>query len=255
MKILMENWRKYLTENKDDYLKTLGLVFTKTDGLYNAYLYEWFPKRFGTGWPVIVGYIASTKVDEDDGGPCIPETQLIGRAAVREERKGRGIGTHMYEIVAYYMKMEHNGGISSDQEGGSTKDAARVWVKLRDKLNYIKRKTPKGPNKRIYDPKTDELLPAYAGENDEFDYNNSTTDPNDDCYKPAEIKPASTNSLQIPASRTRYIAKLIETQLDNFDEMVAKAKEFEIQNVENDGAGLFNREYDPCISGMYGEDD
>lgn len=257
MKKLMENWRKYLVENKEEYLKSLGLHIVKEEGEYNVYLYEWNTNMFKSrgGWPYIVGTLGTMKMDDQDRTPCIPTTQEVGSSAVREQRKGRGIGTHMYEVVAYYIKMEQNGGITSDHSASTTKDAARVWAKLRDKLNYVKRKTPKGPDKETFNVKTGEVLPAYKGENDKFDYNNSTPDPNDDCYEPSEGKPASPNSLQIPASRMGYIANLIEIQLDNFDEMMTKAKEFNIKDVRGDGASLFSREYDPYISGIHGEED
>ena len=120
----MENWRKFLNENKDEYLKTLGLHVKKENHEYNAYLYEWNPKRFGTGWPIIVGMIGTMQMDNAGDMPCIPETHEIGQSAVRDTHRGKGIGTHLYEVIAYYLKMEHDGGITSDHSASTTKDAA-----------------------------------------------------------------------------------------------------------------------------------
>ncbi len=251
----MENWRKFLNESKDEYLKTLGLHIIKQEEEYNAYLYEWDPKRFRSGWPIIVGMIGTMQMDNDGETPCIPETHEIGTAAVRDSHKRKGIGTHLYEVIAYYLKMEQNAGITSDHSASTTKDAAKVWAKLRNKLGYVKRKTPKGPNTKTFNPKTGEVLPPYKGGNDEFDYNKSTTDPNDDCYEPSDGKPASIHSLQIPPDRMNYITKLMEIQLDNFDNMIARAEGFDPADVGNDGAALFDREYDPYISGIHGDDD
>jgi len=252
----MENWRRYLTENKEEYLKTLGLHVTKTDGEYNIHLYEWNTERVKAGWPMIVGTLGTMEMPgADSPEPCIPTTQEIGKSAVKEERQGRGIGSHMYEVAAYYMKMEQDGGITSDHSASTTNDAAKVWMKLKNRLNYVKRKTPKGPDKESFNPKTGEILPAYKGENDEFDYNRSTPDPNDDCYLPSDGKPASNNSLQIPSGRIDYIAKLMTIQLDNFDKMVERAKEFDPSDAGGDGSMLFTREYDPYISGIHGDDE
>jgi len=257
---LFEGWRRFVTEErmgakqKEEYLKTLGLYIGKHDGEYNVYLYEWTTERVKAGWPMIVGTLGTMQMDNKGRTPCIPETQEIGTSAVKEERQGRGIGSHMYEIVAYYMKMEQDGGITSDHSASTTNDAANVWKKLKNKLNYIKRKTPKGPDKETFNAKTGEVLPAYKGGNDKFDYGNRTPDPNDDCYQPTDGKSPSPHSLQIPPDRMGYVAKLMEIQLDNFDNMMARAKEFDAMDIPSDGSMLFNREYDPYKSGVHGDE-
>ena len=259
MKKLFEGWRRFVIEGKmgdkekQEYLKTLGLYVGKTDGEYNVYIYEWSTERVKAGWPLIVGTLGTMQMDNKGRTPCIPETQEIGSSAVKEERQGRGIGSHMYEVVAYYMKMEQDGGITSDHSASTTNDAAGVWTKLKNKLNYIKRKTPKGPDKETFNAKTGEVLEPYKGENDKFDYGNRTPDPNDDCYEPTDGKSPAPHSLQIPPERMGYVAKLMEIQLDNFDKMMARAKEFDVMDIPSDGGMLFNREYDPYKSGVHGD--
>tara|TARA_Y100000593_G_C4283146_1_gene323849 strand:- start:739 stop:1530 length:792 start_codon:yes stop_codon:yes gene_type:complete len=258
MKTLFENWRRYLKEEvrwsdeeKQKYLRTLGLHILKTSGEYEVYLYEWTPDKLGGGKPVIVGTLGTMEMDNKGDTPCIPETQEVGSVAVRKDRRGRGIGSHMYEVVAFYIKKEQNGGITSDHSSSTTNDAADVWKKLQGKLNYTKRKTPKGPDKETFNPETGEVTPAYKGGNDEFDYNKSTPDPNDDCYEPVEGVPPTDNSLQIPAERMQFVAELMEIQLDNFAKMMSDAENFEIQNVTGDGNKLFGLEYNPDASGIY----
>ena len=259
MKKLHERWKRFLAEErmsdkeKQEYLKTLGLYIGKTDGEYNIYLYEWNTRRVSSGWPMLVGTLGTMEMDNKGTTPCIPETQEIGTSAVRNTHQGRGIGSHMYEVAAYYMKMEQDGGITSDHSASTTNDAANIWKKLINKLNYIKRKTPKGPDKEFFNPKTGEVLPAHKGENDEFDYNNSTPDPNDDCYQPSDGKSPSPHSLQIPPDRMKYIAELMEIQLDNFDDMMSRAKDFDMMRIPGDGGRLFDREYNPTKSGIHGD--
>ena len=89
MKTLFENWRRYLKEEerwsdeqKQKYLRTLGLYFAKSQGEYNVYLYEWTTERVKAGWPMIVGSLGTMEMDNNDITPCIPETQEIGTSAV-----------------------------------------------------------------------------------------------------------------------------------------------------------------------------
>ena len=260
MKLIIENWRQFIAENKmndadkQKYLRTLGLHVSKTDGEYNVYLYEWNATR-KKGFPMIVGTLGTMEMPgAGSPEPCIPTTQEVGKSAVKEERQGRGIGSHLYEVAAYYMKMEQDGGITSDHSASTTNDAAKIWMKLKNRLGYTKRKTPKGPDKETFNPKTGEILPAYKGGNDKFDYDKSTTDPNDDCYLPSDGEPASPHSLQIPPERMQFVAKLMEIQLDNFDKM-SDAEGFNYRQIGGDGSGLFSREYDPYKSGIHGDDD
>ena len=229
MNKLFENWRKYLKEGNEEYLKSLGLNVNATaDGEFEIHLFE-----LGET-PKIIGTIGTMEMsDTGDVGeptPCIPETQEIGSVAVDRLYKGKGIGTYLYEVASVLVWQRSRGGITSDHSASTTKDAAPIWKKLDDKLGYIRRKTKAG--------------------SDEFDYNQKTPDPDDDCYLPTEGEPASNHSLQIPPQRMEKIAKIMEIQMQNYENM---SDDHQV-DPGSESARLFNKEYKPDVSGIYGDD-
>ena len=230
MKLLMENWRVFLKESNEEYLKTLGLdVNTSPEGEFEIILLE-----LGEN-PKVIGTIGTMEMsDTGDRGeptPCIPKTQEIGSVAVDNLYKGRGIGTYLYEVASVLVWQIDKGGITSDHSASTTKDAAPIWKKLVNKLNYIKRKTDAG--------------------SEEFDYNNETPDPDDDCYLPTDGIPASDHSLLIPPERYRKIAEIMEIQMENFENMTDSTP----VDSRSGAASLFTKEYKPDISGIYGDED
>tara|TARA_Y100001938_G_C8032582_1_gene401494 strand:- start:174 stop:863 length:690 start_codon:yes stop_codon:yes gene_type:complete len=229
MKILMESWRRFLNENKEEYLKTLGLhVKTSSDGEFTVNLFD-----LEQSPPKIIGTIGTMEMAETESGrntPCIPETQEIGSVAVDRMYRGRGIGTYLYEVTSVLVWQMSRGGITSDHSASTTKDAAPIWKKLTNRLGYIKRKTDSG--------------------NDDFDYDQTTPDPNDDCYLPSDGKPASNHSLQIPPDRMENIGEIMEIQMQNYENVTDSVN----IDTEYESAGLFSKEYKPDISGIYGDD-
>lgn len=192
MKLLMESWRRFLNESPEEYLRTLGLnVNTSADQEFTVNLFD-----LSQNPPKIIGTIGTMVMADNEGGratPCIPETQEIGSVAVDRMYRGRGIGTYLYEVAAVLVWQLSRGGITSDHSASTTKDAAPVWKKLDIKLGYLKRKTNSG--------------------NNEFDYNQKTPDPEDDCYLPVEGQPATNHSLEIPPERMAKIGEIMEIQM------------------------------------------
>ena len=225
----MESWRRFLNESQEEYLKTLGLnVNTSSDQEFTINLFD-----LNQDPPKIIGTIGTMVMADDEGGratPCIPETQEIGSVAVDKMYKNRGFGTYLYEVASVLVWQISRGGITSDHSASTTKAAAPIWKKLADKLGYIKRKTDSG--------------------NDEFDYHQKTPDPNDDCYLPVEGEPASSHSLQIPPERMEKIGEIMEIQMQNYEN---KTDSVNI-DAERDSARLFDKEYTPDITGIYGND-
>ena len=225
----MENWRKFLNENKDEYLRTLGLdVKTSSDGEFTVNLFD-----LEQDPPKIIGTIGTMEMADDEGGratPCIPETQEIGSVAVDRMYKNKGFGTYLYEVASVLVFQMSKGGITSDHSASTTKAAAPIWKKLAGKLGYIKRKTARG--------------------NDEFDYNQKTPDPNDDCYLPTEGEPASSHSLQIPPDRMQKIGEIMEIQMQNYENVTDSINiDADLQSIR-----LFDKEYTPDITGIYDGD-
>jgi GNAT superfamily N-acetyltransferase len=229
MKLLMESWRSFLKENKEEYLKTLGLhVETSEDGEFTVSLFDLQERN-----PQIVGTIGTMEMADTDGGrktPCIPKTQEIGSVAVDSKYKSKGIGTYLYEVASVLVWQISRGGITSDHSASTTKDAAPVWKKLVNKLGYLKRSTSSG--------------------NEDFDYDDSTPDPDDDCYLPSDGKPASDHSLMIPPDRMEKIGEIMEIQMQNYENMTDSTN----INVGKESSSLFQKEYKPDESGIYGDD-
>jgi len=252
MKLLIENWRKFINEDVygEDFLKTLGLTYQIQD---DEFLVQIIHKNEINGQLKVIGMIETMEMAKKSGGrptPCIPETYEVGAVAVDPAFQSKGLGTWLYEVVSVLISQRGDGGLTSDHSSSTTNDAASVWKRLEKTLNYDKRKTPKGSGEEEIDMQTGEVTAAYDGENDKFDYNNSTPDPNDDCYPPVEGKPASEHSLKIPESRIKEVAPLMQLQMDNYDSWTENLH----INTQSQASKLFSTSYKPEKSGIYGKD-
>jgi len=234
----MESWRKFLNESQDDFLNTLGLWVDREDNEYTIHII-YFPDY---GDPKVIGWLGTMEMGSMTDGPCIPKTQEVGTAAVEPAFAGRGVGTYMYEVASYLLKTEKKSGITSDHSASTSVDAAWIWQKLEQRLNYNKRKTEKGPGEKI-DNETGEIT-GYKGGNDRFDYDGSTPDPNDDCYEPSEGVAPSDHSLEIPDSRMGKISKIMGRQMDNLDSYIDMGFNFDSDSLQAQGMALFDRVYD-----------
>jgi hypothetical protein len=129
----------------------------------------------------VVGYCFLSSLpdgSDEENRPCIPLTFQVSMIARQAGKDYKGIGAMMYDMASTLIKRHHNGGITSDKAVSTTVGAFKVWKKMESGGNYIKRKT--------------------KSFHDEFDYEGSTYDRNDDCA-PLEggNVPASNHSLQI----------------------------------------------------------
>ena len=161
------------------------------------------------------------------------------------------MGTWLYEVVAVLISQKGEAGLTSDHSSSTTNDAASVWKRLEKDLNYVKRETPKGSGEEEINMETGEVTAAYDGENNKFDYNNSTPDPNDDCYPPVEGEPATSHSLKIPQDRWIEVAKLMNIQMENYDSWAENSH----INTQSHASRLFNKAYKPETSGIYQGDE
>ena len=270
MRLLMEGWRKFIKENKaeeiEKRLELLGLHMEQTNFGYNIVLVDGLHDESEYGGPFVVGMIETVRTEEN----CIPKTHEIGTVATHPSVRGTGVGTYLYELAALLVHINFKGGITSDHSSSTTVLAADVWDRLENKFNYIKRKTPEGPKKDSYDPETGEEIPSYKGGNDKFDYAGwtkgvppekqqpgATPDPHDDCDDLEYGKEATDHSLGIPPDRIPIINKMMNIQLQNFnnykDKFSTGYQRRLVGNVMRDANILFNTEYRPAEIGIYGE--
>jgi GNAT superfamily N-acetyltransferase len=253
MKLLLESWRNFINEEVygEDFLKTLGLTYQMIDGDFEIQVVH---KNETNGQLSVIGMIETMEMADKSGyrqTPCIPNTHEIGAVAVEPSFRGKGLGTWMYEVAAVLLSQKGEAGLTSDHSASTTNDAASVWKRLENDLNYVKRKTPVGDNKEKVNMETGEVTPAYKGGNDKFDYNDSTPDPNDDCYPPSEGEAASDHSLKIPQDRWLEVAEIMNIQMENYDSWTENLH----INTGSQAGRLFNKAYNPKASGIFQGDE
>ena len=253
MKLLMENWRRFLKESKaaqlENLLNDLGIYMEQNSLGYNIVLME-LPKQEST--PKIIGMIETNKSDK----PCIPMTHEIGAVGVEPMYENTGVGTYLYEVAALIVHDNHKagtgGGITSDHMASTTNPAKKVWDRLENKFNYIKRKTEPGTEEYNEDGE-------IVGGSDTFDYNNKTPDPNDDCDNVDQnyAKAATDHSLGIPPDRASWVRSMISVQIENYENYKSKFGEESQQNLDSEmirsADSLFNKVYNPGKTGVYGD--
>jgi len=105
----------------------------------------------------VVAMISLSKTDE----PCIPLTFQVSYSAVDKRFQKKGYGSLIYGLAFHYVNSVLKGGLTSDHSHSTTAKATKMWNKFADTKGMVKKKTAVG--------------------NDEFDYNEKTADPDDDC--------------------------------------------------------------------------
>jgi len=121
---------------------------------------------------VIIGAVRIDNTQAELDTPCIPETFQISSIFTHQDYEGQGFQKLLMDC-AFYVLGQQGKGLTSDQDHGTTPAATRAWRKIDASGEYEKRKTAQG--------------------NDEFDYNNRTPDPDDDCNLPRDITAVSTS--------------------------------------------------------------
>lgn len=252
MKLILENWRKFLNESIEENLSKLGLHMEQTNYGYNIAIMDVSDM---SKYPKVIGMIETVKSEK----PCIPKTHEIGTVATHPSVRGSGVGTYLYEVAALLVHKNFKGGITSDHQSSTTNDAKQVWDRLENKFNYVKRKTPKGPSEETFNSETGEVNPNYKGGNNKFDYDGSTADPLDDCdnVDTSYAEPATDHSLGIPSGRASFVENMMNKQLQNYQNYKSQLSDGEQQKLDGyimrNADKLFNVEYKPQSAGIYGQ--
>jgi len=161
MKLIMENWRKFLTESplydyEPEKFAALSLYHEDNGDNGELILYHMMPSIVDNGM-YIVGYLSYDQTQQ----PCIPKTYQVGGVYVEELARGKGFSKMLYDIV-FTVAKDKGYGVTSDHSFGTTDIAKeKVWDKIEASGGYKKRETDE--------------------KNSKFDYDESTPDEEDDC--------------------------------------------------------------------------
>ena len=193
MKKVLKEWRKFLLRESSapsmpyepEKLGELSLYHEQEKDAHYIVLYHMAP-YYGDNQFYIVGLIIMRKTKK----PCIPETYEVSNIYVENEVQGRGFGKMLYGI-AFAIADQNGFGLTSDHEMGTLDKAARLWDKVDGSPSYEKNITKSG--------------------NDEFDYDRSTPDPDDDCN----------NGDGYPATDHSFSKKDNSGMISNYSKMLA----------------------------------
>ena len=127
----------------------LALAILNEDNLDTLVLYQPIVIE-QDGLPRVIGMISLGETT----GPCIPNTLQVRYAAVAKRFQKSGFGTILYRLAAAHAKKtENDGGITSDHDGSTSKDARRRWSAIDSDPEFYKRATSSGNTTFDYDGK------------------------------------------------------------------------------------------------------
>jgi len=196
-KLIMEGWRKFLGMDGEkktsdfDPAQTCMIALDQKGRRKKIILYN--PRgirklsrkemRNGDHYTEIemigsIDLVISTIISKE---PCIADTYQIAAIYVADAYRGNGLQKQLMDM-AFYMASKEGAGLTSDHQYGTRSKAAGAWKKIEKSSSYEKKATSKG--------------------NDTFDYDESTSDPNDDCSKPKKDPSATEHSFEKKSNAT-----------------------------------------------------
>jgi len=171
-KLIMENWRRFLQEEKkrgirlgDEVVCLRAEISPKSDAEFTLYTpgpgAETTEKIAGLE---IIGQINISSLKSS--GPCLTAdgkkpSWHVEAIHTAEKYRNVGYGALLYGF-AFYVAKNDNAGLTSDKDSGSKEDAVIKW-------NSFEKNT-----------QTFDKVTTPAG-NNTFDYDSTTPDPDDDC--------------------------------------------------------------------------
>jgi hypothetical protein len=223
-KLIMENWRRFLTEEEKKGANTTGIcMYSEVDDddailiLYKLGVGDTIDQKvFGLK---IVGSVGLTSLQ--DSGPCISGKAVDGTNVgtkpswqiesiyTAQEFRGQKYGSLLYNM-AFVVANGSGGGLTSDKDSGSTAAAGRMWDYFdKDETKYAKVATADGSKL--------------------FDYDGTTTpdDPNDDCIMQPSQSRATDHSFALMSDQDKSLAE------SAMAEMEANHRTF-MEEVDND---------------------
>lgn len=200
--VLHENFRRFLLNENIDPNDVCMYHYGAGKAQQRIILYKPVPdesiaKRLFLD-TVIIGAVLLEDTEEDFGKPCIPKTYHVSSIYTHEDYEGQGFQKLLMDCSFYYLGKQ-NQGLTSDQYTGTKPKAAKAWNKIKASDNYSKRETDAG--------------------NNEFDYNNETPDPDDDCFA-SPVAPVVQSSYEM--NDTSHIQPQYDRMKANHEEFLNK---------------------------------
>ena len=184
MKVIMESWRSWgITQKmfgdkfKLDPREPISIpeserdlaLFIRPAGVSDYHkLILWRPTKVNVKKLIVRGEVVGMMYISKTREPCIPDTYQVSFSAIDPSLKGKGFGSLLYGLGFHYANNVLGGGLTSDHDSGTSAKAQKMWDRYADTKGMDKQKTAAG--------------------NDEFDYNNRTDDPDDDCGVGGSLK-------------------------------------------------------------------
>ena len=182
MKSILNEWRKFLLKEaapsipfSDEYLEKNECVYQWSDGDEEHHIVLYRKQKYVDDFYVI-GYIAVMQITEpgDDRMQCIPNTFQVSAVYVEPVLQGQDFGKLLYSLA--FAAIPDDAGITSDKYSGTLPGAQKVWNKMSNSPEFMKRETDTGV---INDE-------GKLVKSTEFDYTGRRTPdiPEDDCHTP-----------------------------------------------------------------------
>lgn len=210
-KLIMENWRRFLTEQEKRGADTTGICMYSEVDEDDAILILYKP---GSGTTVdqklfglkIVGSVGLTSLQ--DGGQCISGKSIPGTNVgtkpswqiesiyTAQEFRGQKYGLLLYNM-AFVVANGAGGGLTSDKDSGSTSAAGRMWDYFdKDETKYAKVTTAAGSDKFDYDG------------------NETPSDPNDDCILQPSVNNTTDHSFALMSDQDKSLAESAMAEME-----------------------------------------
>lgn len=226
-KLIMEGWRRFLKEsqqlNRDD-MRLLYVDKSDSGGkAFNIVLYIQTQQNVK-----VIGGIDCVETES----PCIPKTMMVATVYRDSQFAGQRLGDLLYDC-GFYVAQSLGFGLTSDKEEGTKTGAKKHWKRFEANPEYEKKATPAG--------------------NNEFDYDGSTPDPDDDCDIPDEASSNATDHSFLkknPDDIEPVFIKMEQNHLNYLDDLKFNqgyTSEQIVQHIEDiklEAAYLFADEYD-----------
>ena len=226
--LIMEAWRKFINESQASVTEIDGkqiclYYHSKHPPGFSVVLYIVGPREdYYTDYQVIAGIDC---VPTDD--PCIPKTLQVGTSYRHSDYTGEGLGPLVYDL-AFFVAQSMGYGLTSDRETGSKEGARDRWSKIEASPNFEKKKTAAG--------------------NDEFDYTNSTPDPDDDCAKDEYEDSNATDHSFIMKDADQIHSTLMDLEANHLNHLEnipeGDMRDEFLMNLRMESTNLFHDEYD-----------